>query len=122
MKRRGDKRLSVLGAEDNVREEVRLGVGHVLSPLRGLGGILLEFLTHGLRHGLRSFARFAGCEAKVDTAAPRGEMPASHFSYSFWHAPVVDWRRAVLSVALTLLILDNSAKIGYSSMVRLADG
>ena len=32
-------------------------------PSGAWGGILLEFLTHGLRHGLRSFARFAGCEA-----------------------------------------------------------
>src|ERR1017187_1906123 len=31
-------------------------------PSGAWGGILLEFLTHGLRHGLRSFARFAGCE------------------------------------------------------------
>jgi len=38
MKRGGDKRLTVLGAKDNVREEVRVGVGHALSPLRGLGG------------------------------------------------------------------------------------
>src|SRR5208283_3231933 len=38
MKRGGDKRLSVFGAKDNVRQEVRVGVGHVLSPLRGLGG------------------------------------------------------------------------------------
>jgi hypothetical protein len=51
-----------------------------------------------------------------------GEMPASHFSYSFCHAPVVVWRTAVLSVALTLLILDNSGIIGYSCVVRLADG
>ena len=34
----------------------------VVRALRYLaGGILLEFLTHGLRHGLRSFARYAGC-------------------------------------------------------------
>ena len=30
----------------------------------GLEAILLELLTHGLRHGLRTFARFAGCEAQ----------------------------------------------------------
>jgi hypothetical protein len=33
----GDKGLAVLGAEDHVREQVRAGVRHVLSPLRGLG-------------------------------------------------------------------------------------
>jgi hypothetical protein len=61
---RGDKRFAVLGAKDNVGQEVGVGVGHVLSPLRGWGGILLESLTHGLRHGLRSFARYAGCDTE----------------------------------------------------------
>jgi hypothetical protein len=46
MKRSGDKRLTVLGAEDNVRQEVRVGVGYVLSPLWGLGGA--GRLPHGL--------------------------------------------------------------------------
>jgi hypothetical protein len=57
VKRGGDKGLAVLGAENHVCEEVRVGVRHVLSPLRGLRGILLEYFTHRLRSGLRSFAR-----------------------------------------------------------------
>jgi len=69
---------------------------HVLSPLRGWGGILLEILTHGLRHGLRSFARFAGCEAGGGVAVPSEE--------------------------LTLLILDKCGNMRYSGLVRLADG
>jgi hypothetical protein len=76
MKRSGDKRLAVLGAKDHVRQEVCVGVGQVLSPLRG-GGVLLEFLTH-LRHGLRSFALFAGCEAGSVLQRLGGEMPAYH--------------------------------------------
>jgi hypothetical protein len=48
--------------------------------------------------------------------------PASHFPCSFCHASVVDRYRAVLSVALTQLILDLSFIIGYSCMVWLADG
>jgi hypothetical protein len=37
-------------------------VGYGLSPLRGLGGILLEHFTHHLRSGLSRFggARYAG--------------------------------------------------------------
>jgi hypothetical protein len=37
VKRGRDKGLAVLGAEDHVCEEIREGVRHVLSPLRGLG-------------------------------------------------------------------------------------
>jgi len=40
----------------------------------GLGGILLEFLTHGLRHGLRSFARFAGYDTERVSQRLGGEV------------------------------------------------
>jgi hypothetical protein len=47
MQRCGDKRRAVPGTENPFAPP-------------GLGAILLEFFTHGLRHGLRSYARFAG--------------------------------------------------------------
>ena len=47
--------------------------------------------------------------------AGKGEAPPRPYN-------AVDWRRAVLTVALTLLTLDISFIIGYSGVVRLADG
>jgi hypothetical protein len=54
----------VFRAEDHVREEVGVGVGHLgkgpscrtalLTPLRGY--CFSRFFSHGLRHGLRSYA------------------------------------------------------------------
>ena len=41
--RRGDKRRAVLGAENQVGKQVRVSVRHILSPLRGLGGIFTRF-------------------------------------------------------------------------------
>ena len=38
MQRRGDQRCSVLRAEYHVGKKVRIGVRHLLSPLRGLEG------------------------------------------------------------------------------------
>ena len=47
--------------------------------------------------------------------AGAGEAPPRPYN-------AVDWSRAVLSVALTLLLLDKRFITGYSLMVRLADG
>lgn len=59
VKRRGDKRLAVLGAEDHVGEQVRVGVWHVLSPLRGLGGFYPNPLpiAHAMGYGLSPATR-----------------------------------------------------------------
>jgi hypothetical protein len=86
VKRRGDKGFAVLGAENNVGEQVGEGVRHVLSPLRGLGGILLDSFTHRLRSGLRPFARYAGCDVEWVTRKGLG------------------WRRAQLCGPQTRLI------------------
>ena len=78
---------------------------------------------------LNSSKEGAGAEPvlrSLSIPAPRNTglrpAPASHFSFSPCHAPVVDWRRAVPTGELTLLILDNSANIGYSCVLRLAGG
>jgi len=43
VKCRGNQRLPVLGAEDHVGEQVSIGMGHGLSPLRGLLGFYPNF-------------------------------------------------------------------------------
>ena len=101
VQRRGDERLTALGAENNVGKEVCVGVGHVLSPLRGLVGILLDYLTHRLRSGLRSFARFAGCHVEPVTTKGSGigvwgwgfasATPAPSFPPATYDLPPTGW-------------------------------
>ena len=66
----------------------------------GLGGILLEFLTHGLRHGLRSFARFAGCEAGSVSKRLEGEMPVSRAANRGWYRSASGERCRLIEIIL----------------------
>ena len=47
----------------------------------GAYGTFHEFLTHGLRHGLRSFARFAGYDAEQVSQRFGGEMLAYRYQH-----------------------------------------
>jgi hypothetical protein len=47
--------VAVIGAQDEVDDDVAGGMTHVLSPLPGLARFLWWF-THSLRRGLHSFA------------------------------------------------------------------
>jgi hypothetical protein len=69
VKRSGDERLAVLGAKDNVREEVRVGVGYVLSPLRGLGEFYSNFSPTTCAVGY-----YAGYDSKLISRRLEGGM------------------------------------------------
>ena len=78
---------SILGRRNNPRPKATITVGEAMPPNGtcsfappGLGGILLELLTDNLRHGLRSFACFAGyaseCDSSLDGEGLKGRNGA----------------------------------------------
>ena len=70
VQRRGDKRRAVLGAENDVGEEIGVSVGHVLSPLRGLGGFCSNSspTACAMGYALSPASRATGCELASRTA------------------------------------------------------
>jgi hypothetical protein len=72
-----------LTSKDNVRQEVRVGVGHVLSRLRGLGGFYSKSSPTACAMGYDLSPASRAAKRMSVSQRLGGEMPASHFSSSF---------------------------------------